>query len=132
MNSVDQIIRAAMSNGHFEDLPGKGKPLNFEDFPHEDPAMRSAHRLLSAHGFALPWIDERNDISGMIRDLLQAYAHRVGSFGSERHATPPREFHQDIERINHKIRNFNLMAPFDQFQLAPLDVEREWLHVGCQ
>ena len=57
--SIEEIIRQAMQEGKFDDLPGKGKPLNLDQNPHQDPDWRVAHHLLKSAGFSLPWI-ERN------------------------------------------------------------------------
>ena len=41
---VDQKIREAMEQGEFDDLPGKGEPIDTSENPFEDPEMRLAHR----------------------------------------------------------------------------------------
>ncbi len=37
LDAIDQIIQQAIQDGAFENLPGKGKPLNLDDNPHVDP-----------------------------------------------------------------------------------------------
>ena len=46
---IDQKIREAMEQGEFDDLPGKGKPVDTSENPFEDPEMRLAHRMLDAN-----------------------------------------------------------------------------------
>jgi len=60
--SIDEIIRQAMKEGKFDDLPGKGKPLNLDQNPHQDPEWRVAHHLLKSGGFSLPWIERLGEI----------------------------------------------------------------------
>ena len=55
--SVEEIIRRAIEEGEFDDLPGKGKPLVIVDNPHQDPGWWAAHHILKSSGFSLPWIE---------------------------------------------------------------------------
>ena len=43
--SIEEIIRRAIQEGKFDDLPGKGEPLQLDDNPHEDPEWRAAHHI---------------------------------------------------------------------------------------
>lgn len=43
---ADERIREAMERGEFDDLPGKGEPLNLEDDSHLPPDLRVAHKIL--------------------------------------------------------------------------------------
>lgn len=44
---VEQRIWHSMEEGQFENLPGKGKPLNLSTNPHADPAEDTLYRILS-------------------------------------------------------------------------------------
>ena len=59
---IDQKIREAMEQGEFDNLSGKGAPIDLSENPFEDPDWRTAHRVLRNAGFALAWIEERKDI----------------------------------------------------------------------
>ena len=48
---IDQKIREAMEQGEFDDLPGKGEPVDLSANPFEDPELRLAHRMLRSAGF---------------------------------------------------------------------------------
>ncbi len=69
MNGVDEQIRLAIENGEFDNLPGKGKPLNLEENPFEDPEWRTAYCFLRNSGFTLPWINMRKEIE---KDIMAA------------------------------------------------------------
>ena len=44
--SVDDVLRDAIRSGAFDNLPGKGRPLDLDDYFSDDPENRVAHRLL--------------------------------------------------------------------------------------
>lgn len=51
--SVDDVLREAIRSGEFDNLPGKGRPLDLEGYFSTDPENRVAHRLLKDNA-ALP------------------------------------------------------------------------------
>jgi len=57
--NAEEQIRRAIEEGKFDNLPGKGKPLNLEQNPFEDPEWRLANHVLITSGFSLPWIEKR-------------------------------------------------------------------------
>src|SRR6266540_2979120 len=66
MNRLESLtekkLREAIENGEFDDLTGKGEPIDLKENPFEDPDLRVVHRLLRNAGFAPAWIEERKDI----------------------------------------------------------------------
>ncbi|TCL62301.1 uncharacterized protein DUF1992 [Hydrogenispora ethanolica] len=44
-------IREAIERGEFDNLPGKGQPLQLEDLSHVPPELRAAYSLLKSSGF---------------------------------------------------------------------------------
>ena len=48
---ADRKIEEAMEEGAFENLEGAGRPLNLDEDPFLDPAVRMAYRLLRNSGF---------------------------------------------------------------------------------
>ncbi|KAL5545991.1 hypothetical protein UlMin_005678 [Ulmus minor] len=57
INVVEQRIWYSMEEGQFENLPGKGKPLNLNTNPHADPAEDTLYRILSKNGCAPEWVE---------------------------------------------------------------------------
>ncbi len=43
---TEKNIREAIEKGEFDNLPGKGQPLDLSENPFEDPDLRTVHRLL--------------------------------------------------------------------------------------
>ena len=48
---VEQRIQAAQRNGEFDNLPGAGKPLVFENDSNVPEDLRLAHKILKNSGF---------------------------------------------------------------------------------
>ncbi|MGH9904218.1 MAG: DUF1992 domain-containing protein, partial [Pyrinomonadaceae bacterium] len=49
------MLREAIEAGEFDDLPGKGQPIDLNENPFEDPDLRVVHKLLRDAGFAPAW-----------------------------------------------------------------------------
>ncbi len=66
---VEAKIRNAQENGEFDNLPGQGKPLEFEEMncPEE---LSMAHKILKNAGFLPPEVELRKKIS-QVEDLLE-------------------------------------------------------------
>jgi len=59
---AERKIREAMAEGAFDNLEGKGRPLDLSEDHYQDPSLRMAHRLLRNNGFAPAWIEEAKDL----------------------------------------------------------------------
>ena len=135
--SIDEIIRRAMEAGQFDNLPGKGKPLNLEDNPHEDTAWRMAHHVLRSGGFTLPWIETLREVETSLEEarmaLRRVWAWRETSLSEGKdlqwvEAEWRRAvgvFQEQITSLNKRIQSYNLEVPNDRFQRQPLNAEGE-------
>ena len=132
---VDRIIREAMAAGEFDDLPGKGQPLDLSDADGSD--AWAAHHLLKQHGFAPEWIEDRKEIMAAIdgarrslarslawRDAALAHGEGLAVVAAQWEGAQAR-FREEVERINGRIRTFNLKAPSDRLHLRVLDAAEE-------
>ena len=104
---AERKIREAIDEGAFQNLDGKGQPLNLDENPYEDPAQRMAHRLLRNNGFAPDWILEAKEIDAETRRLQSSSA-------------PERA--QRVAALNRRIAAFNLKTPILSTQRQLLDV----------
>jgi DnaJ homolog subfamily C member 28 len=133
---VDQKIREAMEQGEFDDLPGKGEPIDTSENPFEDPEMRLAHRMLRNAGFAPSWIEERKDIDGELAaartKLARAWSilqkareteHQAGA--SARWERIVNSFREQAADLNRRITAWNLKVPAAGFHRKLIDAERE-------
>ncbi|HMG76449.1 MAG TPA: DnaJ family domain-containing protein [Pyrinomonadaceae bacterium] len=133
---VDQKIREAMEQGEFDDLPGKGKPLDTSENPFEDPELRLAHRMLRNAGFAPSWIEERKDIDSEFENARQQMS-RVwmvlqNALGTEnergaraRWEKALTSFRKQAAELNRRITAWNLKVPAAGFQRTLIDIEKE-------
>ena len=139
--SIEEIIRQAMEEGAFDDLPGKGKPLQLDQNPHQDPEWRAAHHILKNGGFTLPWIESLREIEVASQDaranlerswkwyqgkLEKGIEDRLLNVEWERSVET---FQEQIAAINKKIRTYNLQVPNDRFQLQLINIEQEFERV---
>lgn len=135
--NVDEQIRRAMEEGAFDNLPGKGKPLHLDDDPFADPEWRLAHHVLQSSGYTLPWIETRREIEAGAQEARQALRrawewHQAQSEAGQSPAWVESEwrrareaFAAQVAELNRRIRSLNLEVPSAQFQMAPINLERE-------
>src|SRR6266436_2391386 len=114
-NIAERKIREAMSEGAFDNLTGKGRPLNLEENPYEDPSLRMAHRLLRNNGFAPAWVEEAKDLEQEIDLSCRELAAKRS----------PDRFRERIADINRRILTHNLKTPSALFHMLPFDAEAE-------
>ncbi len=66
---AEQRIKEAIRQGQFENLPGKGKPLVFEDDSMIPEDLRMAYKMLKNAGFLPPELESKKEIKNAL-DLL--------------------------------------------------------------
>ncbi|MBO4296626.1 MAG: DUF1992 domain-containing protein [Desulfovibrio sp.] len=62
---AEEKIREAQAEGAFDDLPGKGRPLQYEDDSGIPEDLRMAYKVLKNSGCLPPEIQERKEISSL-------------------------------------------------------------------
>ena len=67
---AERRIEESMAKGDFDDLPGRGKPLELEDDSHVPPELRMAYKVLRIAGCVPPELAERKEISNLA-DMLE-------------------------------------------------------------
>ncbi|MDR3569251.1 MAG: DUF1992 domain-containing protein [Syntrophobacteraceae bacterium] len=66
---AEKKIQEAIQEGQFEDLPGKGRPLELEDDSHLPLDIRLAHKILKNGGCLPPELELKKEIL-TIEELL--------------------------------------------------------------
>ncbi len=139
MHYVEEQIHDAMERGLFDNLPGYGKPLKFEDDSYAgDKAM--GYHLLKNNGYAPAEVQLIKDIR-TVRERAEAKiakviwrskslrTRRVAPFPSEKRAfntsveKAAREYEATLRDINKKILTLNIQTPSVLHQ-TPLHVEQ--------
>lgn len=124
-NISDEIIKRAMQKGAFDDLPGKGKPLNLDENPYESEEWRTAFRILRSNGYSLPWLEMRKEIE---EEIDQARSDALSVWQSGRKdlwVEQIKVYEERIKALNERIFKYNLQVPSAQFQRQPLNQARE-------
>lgn len=132
INVVEQRIWHSMEEGQFENLPGKGKPLDLSSNPHADPAEDTLYRILSRNKCAPEWVELnkeiRNDVAAWRSALKKAWACKEG--GDESKWMECSEcLKLQVRSINDKVFRYNLIVPFGR-QMFGLNWEKELARIN--
>jgi DnaJ family protein C protein 28 len=142
---IDQQIREAQERGEFDNLPGKGKPLDLTPNPYAQD-RELAYKMLKDAGFAPEWIELDKGIRGKLErartiltrnrewrearlrelegrsDRWSEAERRCAIAGWQRAVS---EFEQEVLDINKEIAELNLKVPSPRFQRSKVDATRE-------
>ena len=137
MPNIEDHIRKAIEEGKFDDLPGKGKPIRWDDNPFVEADWQLAFRMLRNAGYALPWMDTRKEIEALMETARAALKRawdwkqtalatgQSPAFVEDEWQRALNVFREQIAEINHRIFDYNLEVPLPRFQRPPVDVEAE-------
>ncbi|MEF3167956.1 MAG: DUF1992 domain-containing protein [Deltaproteobacteria bacterium] len=92
---AENRIRDAIERGELDDLPGKGRPLVFEDDSFVPPDLRMAYKILKNAGFLPPELQATRDIQNAI-DLLEDLEDE-------------QERYRQVQKLNLLVTKANLM-----------------------
>lgn len=138
MPNIEDLIKKAMEEGKFDNLPGKGKKIHLEGGnPHADPGWELAYGILKDAGYSLPWIETlheiEKDIEAARATLRRNWEYYIDSYGLSQvdredkaiweHAR--QAFKDRIEELNKRIRDYNLHVPSPRFQRLALNCDQE-------
>jgi hypothetical protein len=91
---AEEKIQQSLRRGDFDDLPGKGAPLELEDESMIPEDMRMAFKVLKNAGYLPPRIAQEKEILAM-RDLIE----HIGDAG---------ERYRQIRKLNLLITKYNI------------------------
>ena len=97
-----------MDNGEFDNLPGKGKPLQLEDDRHIPQDIRLAHKILKNADCLPPELELRKEIF-TIEEMLDA-------------VRDTKEKYRQIKKLNYLIMKLNMS------RRASMDLEKHQLY----
>jgi len=103
---VEKRIREAQENGEFDNLPGRGEPMNLEDDSHIPEELRLTYKILKNANCLPPELQLRKEIRQM-EDMLDQIPDE-------------KEKYRQMKKINYKIMQLNMMG-----KNSPLLAERE-------
>ena len=91
---AEEKIREAQAKGEFDNLPGKGKPLNLDVDNHVPQELKIAYKILKNSGYIPPELELQKEINTTL-DLLK-------------HCTDEREKYKKIQKLNLLITRMNM------------------------
>lgn len=127
---LDKIIREAREQGAFDNLPGKGHPLQWQDESMIPEDQRLAQRVIKNSGFTLSWIEMGQELDreyeALRRELEMARAaHAQGRLDPAGWKAAQETFTGKTRTLNRRIIGYNLRVPNDQFQKLPYSTSTE-------
>jgi hypothetical protein len=64
-SAIEQIIREGMARGEFDNLKGRGKPLNLDDYFNTPEDMRMGFSMLKSNDFVPEEVEIMNEIAAL-------------------------------------------------------------------
>ncbi|NXA09163.1 DJC28 protein, partial [Sapayoa aenigma] len=130
---VEDLIQESMAKGDFDNLRGKGKPLQkFSDCPHIDPMTHNLNRILIDNGYQPEWILLQKEIRETIERLRKSVVASRRKLGEpmapseqEQWDRICEQFMEDIRKLNKRVDNFNLVVPILSRQMVHFSPEKE-------
>jgi DnaJ homolog subfamily C member 28 len=143
---MDEVIEEAMRNGEFDNLPGRGKPLNLSK-NHFAKESELAYGLLKNNDYTLPWIAQRREIleqiAGFREGLRQMWVDYSAEYRVNQDELAGRaleagwrhylnnEVEASIQRLNKKIADVNLKQPREVVEILKLTLKKELERAGA-
>jgi hypothetical protein len=105
---AERRIEESMRRGEFDDLPGRGKKIEFEDDSMVPEDLRMAYKILKNAGYVPPeFLEEKEIVTAM--DLLEA-------------AADEKERYRQMQKLNFLIMKVNARRH------RPVDLEKSQLY----
>ncbi len=134
---IEELIQEGMDGGLFDNLPGKGKPLNLNKNPYAAD-MQLANELLKENDLPPAWILQRNEILAKMAklraEIVRQWAWHEREFSiaiADKGRLTIRwddcclKWIGEIIELNKAIDAFNLKRPFDNIEIFKLNLESE-------
>lgn len=130
---VEDLIQESMAKGDFDNLSGKGKPLQkFSDCPHIDPMTHNLNRILIDNGYQPEWILMQKEIRETIEKLrkdIVVFRNKLGDSMTPQKETQWKElceqFTENIKVLNKRVNDFNLIVPILNRQMVHFNASKE-------
>ncbi len=142
---MDKQIREAIDRGDFQNLAGRGKPLDLSENPFTPSDWRMAYRLLRDAGVSPDWIEQDKEIRSELRALVErmerraralaARAAKTKTLAPDKMIAEHKQIGRDRERVraelreqaialNRQIDTFNLKAPSSRLHHARIRIDQ--------
>lgn len=112
---AERKIKEAIEEGLFDNLPGKGKPLELDDDPLTPPHLRVVHHVLKNANVVPEWILREREIERAKQatlDFLARWEAKAASGNAQDRAKARADYERLMRAANDLILKFNLVNPF--------------------
>lgn len=145
-NLIEDLIQEGQERGAFDDLSGKGKPLDLKRNLYEGE-RELANTLLKHNKLVPAWISSRNHITAKVQllreDISRRWARHARAFelaqgDAQRGALTISwddaclAWQEEILKLNKEIEDFNLRRPSDSLEIFKIRLEEELSRAGAQ
>lgn len=142
---VGQRIEEAMRQGYFDNLPGKGQPLNLESNPFVPTEMQMANKLLENNNLMPGWIGERKSVlmqierfRAKLKETTTRFIHAFRTTHDVAHQSELRAqwrdqvdvWREDIRLLNRRIETVNMQQPALHLEIFKLILDDELARAG--
>ena len=143
---VEDLIQEGQERGVFDNLKGKGKPLDLKSNLY-DGDRKLAHELMKEHDIMPLWLARRNTVALVIEEFRgtigrhwarHEQAYRLTQDETRRKALALswsahcRAWEGEIKEINKQIENYNLRRPGQGMEMFKLRLDDELKRAGAR
>lgn len=145
LDAIEEKLKEAQERGDFDNLAGKGKPLDLRGNPHAGD-WEMAYKAMSNAGYAPEWIERDKEIRLLIEDAQRTLDRHVAwhadavdelarlspkqqaarrNLIATARENVVRRYRDKVNVINSKITNYNLICPVPSMQRFKLRVDED-------
>ncbi len=129
---AERKIQDAIDNGLFDNLPGRGQPLDLSVNPFEPPGMGAINRMLKRNRVVPPWLMLEQEIEASRAVTLGTLARWEASEPSLRgsatyaalRASAREAYARHLKEANDMILKYNYTSPFAYRTQIPFMMKR--------
>ena len=120
-NPIDKIIRQARESGAFDNLPGKGKPIKWDDDSQVPDDQRMAQRVLRNNGYTLDFIVLARELdeeyaAARAKLALARRARAEGRLNAAGWQAAVSDFQTLVRALNKRVIGYNMRVPSPQLE----------------
>jgi hypothetical protein len=128
---IDKIIREARESGAFENLPGKGKPIQWDDESLVPEHLRMANRVLKESGYAPDWIEQGRELDRDFQTIHERLeqnrrVYKEGRLGLLAWREAVEEYQASVRALNLRVIGYNLRVPHERLQRKTYPIDPDW------
>jgi DnaJ family protein C protein 28 len=144
---IGRRIEEAVRQGAFDNLRGKGKPLNLQRNPFVPEEMEIAYSIMENNQIAPEWIVDRKTVLQRIEQFRQRLQTAVATYQHQwqRASDAPTRGHlahgwqsqlhqweEELAKLNQMIATLNLKQPLVNLELFKLRLDEELARAGLR